>query len=96
MLSPKNKIAIIVDDGIATGLTMNLAIREIQHENPAKIIVVIPIGPKDTVEKIKKEVDEVIAFNIDENFAGTVGEYFEDFSQVGDYGVIKIMSEYIE
>lgn len=94
MLSPKNKIAIIVDDGIATGLTMMLAIREIKLENPSKIIIVVPVLPNNVVNKIKSEVDEIVALKIDENYIGAVGEYYEDFSPVGDYDVIKIMSDY--
>jgi predicted phosphoribosyltransferase len=94
MLSPKNKTAIIVDDGIATGLTIMLAIREIKHENPSKIIVAVPIAPADAVNKIKKEVDEVIAIEIDKDYLGAVGEYYEDFFQIEDDEVIKIMSKY--
>ena len=96
MLSPKNKTAILVDDGITTGLTMTLAIKEIKNENPSKIIVVVPVAPSDAIDKIKNEVDEVITLKIDENYVGAVGEYYEDFSSVDDYDVIKIISDYSE
>ena len=96
MLSPKNRTAIIVDDGIATGLTIMLAIREIRHESPSKIIVAVPVAPLDAIEKIKNEVDEVVALDIDKDFAGAVGEYYEDFSEIEDDEVIKIMSNYNE
>ena len=87
----KGKTAIIVDDGIATGLTMELAISEIKHLNPKKIIVAIPVVPYETAEKIKKEVDELVALDIDKNYMGAVGAYYEYFPQVEDTEVIKIL-----
>lgn len=95
IISAKGKTAIIVDDGIATGLTIMLAIKEIQHENPAKIIVAIPVTPSDTAKEIQNEVDELVALDIDENYAGAVGAYYENFPQIEDDEVINIMSNYI-
>ena len=94
MLSPKNKVAIIVDDGIVTGLTIMLAIREIRKENPSKIIIVVPVIPNGVVDKIMGLVDVIISLKIDKKYVGAVGEYYEDFSQVTDYDVIGIMSNY--
>lgn len=93
-ISPKNKIAIIVDDGIATGLTIRAAIKEIKNQNPSKIILAIPVAPFDTIARIKSTVDEVVALEIDDNFSGAVGEYYKNFSQVEDNEVIKIMENY--
>ncbi|MFA6464075.1 MAG: phosphoribosyltransferase family protein [Candidatus Paceibacterota bacterium] len=94
VLSPKNKTAIIVDDGIATGLTIKLAIKEIKHEGPARIIVAVPVAPFDTISKIQGEVDRVVALEIDRDYLGAVGEYYEYFPQIEDEEVIRIMSEY--
>jgi len=93
-IGAQNKIAIIVDDGIATGLTMKLAVKEIKHQNPKKIIVAIPVLPKDTALELQKEADEVISVLEDENYLGAVGSYYEYFPQVEDNEVIKIMEKY--
>ncbi len=89
-----NKIAIIVDDGIATGLTMKLAVKEIQHQHPKKIIIAVPVLPKDAAVSLRKEADEVVSILEDENYLGAVGSYYEYFPQVEDREVIKIMSEF--
>lgn len=90
-ISVEGKIAILVDDGIATGLSMMLAISEIKHQNPSKIIVAVPIVPKDMTKKIQKEA-ELVVIEIDENYLGAVGAYYKSFPQVEDEEVIKILS----
>ena len=96
LLPPKGKIAIMVDDGIATGLTMRLAIQEIKHEQPERIIVAVPIVPLLSATDIKKEADELITLEIDKNYLGAVGAYYTHFPQVEDEEVIKIMSKYLK
>lgn len=93
-IGAQDKIAIIVDDGIATGLTMKLAVKEIKHQNPKKIIVAIPVLPKDTALSLREEVDEVVSLLEDENYLGAVGSYYEYFPQIEDNEVIKIMEKY--
>lgn len=84
----KDKIVIIVDDGIATGLTMLSAIKEAKIQKPKKIVVAVPVCPRDTAEKIKGEVGELISVLIPEFFAGAVGDYYETFPQITDKEVI--------
>lgn len=90
----KNKIAIIVDDGIATGLTMQVAIKELREKNPSKIIVVVPVSPRSTAEFFKKIADDFIALEIcdDDKFLGAVGSYYDEFRQVEDDEVIRILN----
>jgi predicted phosphoribosyltransferase len=92
-LSPKNKIAILVDDGIATGLTMLAAIKELRRYTPKKLIVAVPVSPTDSTEIIKKQVDEFICLDIDPEYLGSVGAYYSTFAQVEDEEVIKIFGE---
>ncbi len=87
----KDKDVIIVDDGIATGLTMALAISEVQHHNPKKIIVAVPIIPTETAQKLEKNIDELIALEISDNYLGAVGAYYDSFPQVSDEEVINIL-----
>ena len=89
----EGKIAILVDDGIATGLSMMLAITEIKHLKPKKIIVTIPVVPFDTAEEIRKKVDKLVALDIDKNYIGAVGNYYEFFPQIEDEEVIKILKK---
>lgn len=91
--SVMDKTAIIVDDGIATGLTAKAAIREIKNRYPKEIIVATPVLPKDTAEDLRKEVDALVALEIPEEFAGSVGSYYTNFPQVTDEEVIKLLQK---
>lgn len=91
-LSCKNKIAILVDDGIATGLTMKAAIHELKmHYHPSKIVVAVPIVPAEMVEQLQKAGVEVMAVEIPEIFRGAIGAYYRDFTPVADEVIIRIM-----
>jgi len=87
------KIAILVDDGIATGLTMRAAIRDAQKRKAAQIVVAIPVVPKDTAEKLRCEIDDVVALSVDANYLGAVGAYYDNFIQLTDEEVIAQMSQ---
>lgn len=87
----KDKIAILVDDGVATGLTFLLSLKELKHLNPKKIVAAIPVAPRDTLEKIKKEADEVIVLDTPFFYLGSVGAYYKEFEQVEDEEVIQIL-----
>lgn len=95
-ISPKGKIAILVDDGVATGLTLRVGILELKHKNPKKIVVAIAVIPKSVAKEVEKDVDELIALEIppDDNFLGSVGGYYDDFNQVGDKEVIAILKDH--
>ncbi len=87
----KNKMAILVDDGLATGLTMEVAIKEVKLQNPAKIIIAVPVAPPETVENLKPKVDEIIVLNIEPMFFA-VGQFYEEFPQISDDEVKKLLS----
>ncbi|MGM9987970.1 MAG: phosphoribosyltransferase [Bacillaceae bacterium] len=82
-LQTENKTVIIIDDGIATGYTLMAGIKSLQKHNPKKIILAIPVGPPDTVEIFKQEIDGVICLYSPEEF-GAVGAHYRDFHQVSD------------
>ena len=90
-LSARNKIAIIVDDGIATGLTIKAAIAEIKSQNPQKIIIAVPVMPQDTIDKLQSQVDKIIALDIDKNYLGSVGSYYKEFPQISDDIVMSLL-----
>jgi predicted phosphoribosyltransferase len=92
-LDLKNKIAIIIDDGIATGATMRVAIKFVKANHARKIIVAVPVCASDTLEIIKKEVDEIICLYTP-YFFGAVGEFYKEFEQTEDEEVVKIMKRF--
>lgn len=83
----QGKTVIVIDDGIATGNTLLGTIRVLQKSNPAKIIIGVPVASRSAVEKLSKEVDEVVAVIIPQEFYG-VGAFYEDFTQVSDEEVM--------
>ncbi len=88
----KNKTVVLVDDGIATGATVFVALEWIKKQNPKRVIVAIPVGPIDTIERLSK-MAEVVVLDAPEAF-GAVGEFYQSFDQVEDYQVAEIMSGY--
>ena len=87
----EGKIAVLVDDGIATGLTVRAAIGSIKKQNPKKIIIAVPVAPHDVVMKLKKEADEVIVLLDPLDFLGAVGAHYQYFPQVSDQEVIALL-----
>ncbi|MFA5297955.1 MAG: phosphoribosyltransferase family protein [Lutibacter sp.] len=90
----KDKIVILVDDGIATGNTMISCIQLIELQKPSKIIVALPVAPPSALKKIKEmeEVDEAICLSTPMNFQA-VGQFYEEFNQVNDQEVIDLLKK---
>jgi putative phosphoribosyl transferase len=87
----RGRTAIIVDDGIATGLTMLAALAEIKERKPERIIVAIPVVPPDTAHTLMQQADELVALEVPEVYMGAVGAYYQRFDQVEDEEVIKLL-----
>ncbi|PIP55687.1 MAG: phosphoribosyl transferase [Candidatus Zambryskibacteria bacterium CG_4_9_14_3_um_filter_42_9] len=84
------KIAIIVDDGLATGLTVKAAISDLRSRKPKKIVLAVPVAPDIALTAMVDEVDDFVCLYPDPNFIA-VGAYYEEFSQVSDDTVIEIL-----
>jgi predicted phosphoribosyltransferase len=89
----KNKIAILVDDGIATGYTMYSAIISVKCRGVRQIVVAVPVLPKDTLKKLKQQVTEVVYLDTPIYF-GAVGQFYKNFDQTEDEEVINILNKY--
>jgi len=89
-ISPKNRIVIVVDDGLATGATMLTALRSLQSLGPERVICAIPVAPANTLDPIREYCDELICLNEAQYFSG-VGSFYQDFSQVDDSEVIALL-----
>lgn len=83
----EGKTVILVDDGIATGNTLMGTVHVLRKGKPAKIIIAVPVASASAVEKLSKEVDEIVAILVPEAFYG-VGAFYEDFEQVSDEEVL--------
>jgi len=91
-ISPKNKTVIIVDDGLATGATMEAAINAVRQAGPKHIIVAVPAAPVDTLSRLEKLADEMICLTTPQPF-WSVGGCYRSFPQLSDDDVIACLNE---
>lgn len=84
---------ILIDDGIATGLTIRAAIAAARHQHAAKIILAVPHGAKETIEGLRREVDEVIVLEEPALYA-SVGQFYQEFPQTSDDEVVALLQTY--
>jgi predicted phosphoribosyltransferase len=87
----RDRVVILVDDGLATGATMRAAVKALRQRGVAKIVVAVPVGPPDTCREIEQETDETICLSTPPFFQA-VGQYYEDFSQTSDEDVRELLS----
>jgi putative phosphoribosyl transferase len=87
----KGKNVILVDDGVATGNTLLASIKMLRKQKPAKIIVAVPVLPYGTVAIFENNTDEFIYLIASKSFRG-VGGFYEEFDQVEDEEVVKILN----
>lgn len=85
-----DRIVILIDDGLATGSTMEAAVQAIRTSNPARVIVAVPIGARETVGRLQTVADEVVTVTVPEPFQA-VGLWYDDFRQLTDEDVLAIM-----
>ncbi len=82
--------AIVVDDGIATGATVRAALIGVRRHAPKRLILAVPVAPPDTVESLRKDVDELICLEVPEAFHA-IGEFYGDFAQLEDADVVDLL-----
>jgi len=86
----KDQVAILIDDGLATGASMRAAIQALRVQEPAHIVVAVPVAPIETVEALRREVDELVCPLMPEWFT-SIGHWYMDFSQTADAEVIELL-----
>jgi putative phosphoribosyl transferase len=91
-LQLQDRVVILVDDGLATGSTMLAAVQAVRTQNPARVVVAVPVGAPDTCRKLSSEADEVICLRTPEPFYA-VGLWYENFTQTTDEEVIRLLNE---
>jgi len=86
----KGRPVIIVDDGIATGATFFASLEAIRQQHPKRIVAAIPVGPEDTLVKVRSVVDELVVLATPQSF-WAVGSHYVDFKQVEDRDVLEYL-----
>jgi len=86
----RHRTALVVDDGIATGATMRVALRAVRRRGPEKLVMAVPVAPSHTIERLRAEVDEIVCLATPEDFRA-IGLFYADFHQVGDEEVIALL-----
>lgn len=94
-LDPAGRIAIVVDDGIATGATMRAALRATRARKPSKLVLAVPVAAADTLADLGREADQTVCLATPDPF-GAVGLFYSDFGQVSDDDVIALLSRALE
>jgi putative phosphoribosyl transferase len=79
----RDRVVILVDDGLATGATMRAAVKALRQAGAARIVVAVPVGPPETCREMADEADEAVCATAPE-FFHAVGQYYDDFAQTTD------------
>ena len=88
----KDKIVILIDDGMATGADMRAALMAARMQKPLQIVVAVPIAPKDTLLELQQSADDVVCLYTPLPFFA-VGQAYEDFSQTSDDEVLALLKK---
>ena len=85
------RLVVVVDDGLATGVTARAALRRVRREEPSRLVLAVPVGAPDTVRSLAREADEVVCPSQPPDL-GSVGAYYDDFTATTDREVIALLS----
>ena len=88
----RGRTVILVDDGLATGATMRVAVRAVRRQAPARVIAAAPVAAPEACELLRAEADEVACAEAPDPFLG-VGRWYLDFSQTSDEEVCRLLAE---
>ncbi|QEL26808.1 phosphoribosyltransferase [Bosea sp. F3-2] len=88
----EGRTVIVVDDGLATGATMRAAVMALREKHPARIVVAVPVGSRETCEAMKAVADEAVCATMPRYFVG-VGSWYSDFSQTSDDEVRSLLDK---
>lgn len=89
----RGRVAIVVDDGIATGASMIAALHAVRARQPARLICAVPVAAPQSLEQVRPYADEVVCLEAPRDFRA-VGQFYREFPQVEDEQVVKVLSRY--
>ncbi len=90
-LDVRNQVAIVVDDGIATGSTMEAAVLALRAMQARSIVVAVPVAPREAIQRLAAIADQIVCLQQPPHFIA-VGQWYEDFPQLGDQEVISLLA----
>ena len=91
----KDRIVILIDDGLATGSTMRAAAASLRLQKPRRIVVAVPVSSPETCDEFRSEVDEIVCAVTPQHFQG-VGLWYDDFSQTSDEEVRELLKRAVQ
>jgi putative phosphoribosyl transferase len=86
------RAVIVVDDGVATGMTMQAALRHIRRRAPSRLIAVAPVVSREALAMLRNEADDVVCLGSPRGF-GSVGSFYRTFTQVSDEAVAELLKQ---
>jgi putative phosphoribosyl transferase len=89
-VDPSGCTAIVVDDGVATGMTMQAALRSLRRRGTARLVAAAPVASREAVVMLRREADEVVCLSAPRRF-GSVGSFYREFGQVSDADVARLL-----
>jgi predicted phosphoribosyltransferase len=88
----KNRLAIVTDDGVATGATFQAALWAVKTEEPSSIIAAIPVCSRESAKRMADDADELVCLRVPPFFAA-VGQFYSRFDTVGEEVVLAMLRE---
>ena len=85
------RTAIVIDDGIATGATMEAALHATRRARPTRLVLAVPVAPPETIERLHAEVDEIVCLQSPKLF-GAIGLFYAEFHQLSDDEVVDLLA----
>lgn len=86
------RTVIVVDDGFATGATAEAACLVVRAQQPARVVLAVPVAPPEAVVRLRRSADEVVCLSVPRLFYA-VGEWYRDFSQTSDEEVVSLLAQ---
>jgi len=91
-VGPSGRTVIVVDDGVATGMTMQAALRSLRRQHPARLVVAVPVASRDALAMLRQEADDLVCLRAPRRF-GSVGSFYRVFEQVSDADVAMLLKD---
>ena len=88
----RDRVVILVDDGLATGASMRAAVSAARERHPARVVVAVPVSSRETYKEFKQQADEIVCVQTPAHFEG-VGQWYEDFTQTSDAEVRALLQQ---